>query len=104
MIGDADDVARPGFIDDLALLREEEDGVVHADHLAGARLFQLHAAAKAPRAEPQERHAVAMVRVHIGLHLEDEAGDLIFQWLNVARLRRLRPWRRREAAQRLKQT
>ena len=29
-----------------------------------------------PEHEPQESDAVAMLRVDIGLHLEDEAGDL----------------------------
>jgi hypothetical protein len=39
---------------------------------------QFHAALEAPRAEPHERHAVAMVRVHVGLHLEHETRHLIF--------------------------
>src|SRR5437868_5631226 len=103
MVRDADDVAWPGLIDDLALLSEKEDGVVHADHLAGAGLLQLHAAPKPPGTEAQERHAVAMVRVHIGLDFEDEAGDLVFRGLDLPRLRLLRPRRRRKATQRLKQ-
>ena len=43
--------------------------------LAGAGLLELHAAPEFARAQPQERDAVAMVRVHVGLDLEDEAGD-----------------------------
>ena len=38
-------------------------------------MLQLHAAPEPARAETQESDAVAMLRVDIGLHLEDEAGD-----------------------------
>ena len=45
--------------------------------LAGARLFQLHVAAEASGRQPQERHPVAVIGIHIGLDLEDKAGDFL---------------------------
>ncbi len=58
--------------------------------LAGARLFQLHVAAEFARSQAQERHPVAMVGVHIGLDLEDKAGDFLVAGLDVAAHRGLR--------------
>ncbi len=55
---------------------------------AGAGLLQLHAAPEFARAQAQERDAVAVVRVHVRLHLEDEAGDFLFGRMNDAPLRR----------------
>jgi hypothetical protein len=37
---------------------------------------QLHAALEGAGAQPHEGDAVAVLRVHIGLHLEDEAGHI----------------------------
>src|SRR3546814_1657394 len=75
VIGEADDVAGKGLVGQLPVLGEEENRAVHRDRLAGRRLEQLHAPLEAPRAEPHEGHAVAVLRVHVRLHLEDEAGD-----------------------------
>ena len=59
-------------------------GIVHADGLAGAGLLQLHAAAELARGQAQERHPVAVVGVHIGLDLEDKAGDFLVAGLHGA--------------------
>ena len=37
-----------------------------------------------PRTDPHERHAVAMVRIHVRLHFEDEACDLVVPGLDRA--------------------
>ena len=95
VVRDADDVARPGLLGELALLREEEDRAVDRDGLAGARLAQLHAAAEAARADAHERHPVAVVGVHVGLDLEHEARDRRLLRPDRAGLRRLRARRRR---------
>jgi hypothetical protein len=60
-----------------AVLRKEEHcGVLTAHRLAGARLSSsLHAPAEPPGADAQEGDAVAVVRVHVRLDLEDEAGE-----------------------------
>src|SRR6185437_11027663 len=60
VVGNADDVAGPGLVHRLALLREEQDRIVHADRFPRTRLDELHAAPKAARAEPEKRDAVAM--------------------------------------------
>ena len=77
VIGDADDVAGEGLLRQLALAGDEEHGIVDRDLLAAAHLRQLHAAPEAAGAEAQEGDPVAVVRVHVRLDLEDEAGDLV---------------------------
>ena len=90
VIGNADDVTRPRLVDRLPFLGEEQDGIVHAERLAGAGLFELHAAPESPRTQSQERDPVAMVRVHIGLHLEHEARHFFVRRKHNARARGLR--------------
>ena len=101
VVGDADDVARPRLVDDLAIAGEEQDGRVDRQDLAGAHLRELHAAAELAAAQPQEGDAVAVVGVHVGLDLEDEARDLGFGGLDRPRLGRLRARRRRPGGQRV---
>jgi hypothetical protein len=43
---------------------------------AGANVRELHAAAKVAGAQAHESHAIAVLRVHVGLHLEDEGRHL----------------------------
>ena len=88
VIGDADDVARTGLVGQLAVLREEQDRRVHRDRLAVPGRRQLHAAPERARAQPHEGDPVAMLRVHVGLHLEDEAGDLVAVGIDRRRARR----------------
>src|SRR6185437_15701795 len=104
VIGNAENIAGPRLLGEIALARQEEHRVLHAHEPAAARVLQLHAAAEAAGAEPQEGDAVAVLRVDIGLHLEDESRDLALAWLDRTRQRRLRTRRRRQlgnAAQQL---
>ena len=78
VVGHADDVARIGKIGNLAFFGEEEDRRGNGDLLAGTHMFQLHAALERARAQAHEGNPVAVLRVHVGLHLEDKAGDLVF--------------------------
>ena len=73
MIGDTDNVARKGLVGQFAVLREEEDRRMNGERLARAGWRQLHAAAELARNETHEGDAVAVHRVHVRLHLEDEA-------------------------------
>ena len=73
------------------------------NRLAGADLVQLHAAPELARAQPHERDAIAVHRVHVGLHLEDKAGDSAIIGRNGRGIGRLRTRRRREAGQRIDQ-
>src|SRR3546814_21010034 len=70
VVGNADDVARPGLLGHLAVARQEQHRVVHVDGLAAARMLQLGAALAVAGAQPQEGDAVAVVGVHVGLDLE----------------------------------
>ena len=99
VIGNADNVARPGLVHRLALGGEEQDGIVHPDGFAGAGLFQLHVAAKTSRRQTQKRHPVAVIGIHIGLDLEDKAADFVIGGLHRAPDRRLVARRRRMRGQ-----
>src|SRR6201984_3582710 len=76
VVGNADDVAGPGLLGEVALAGEEKHRRLHRHQAAGADVLKLHAALKAPRGEPYKGDAVAVLRVDIGLHLEDETGNL----------------------------
>src|SRR3546814_7240763 len=54
VVGNADDVARPGLLGQLAVARQEQHRVVHVDGLAAARMLQLGAALEVAGAQPQE--------------------------------------------------
>ena len=101
VVRDADDVAGEGLVGDGAVAGEEELRRREADRLAGAHELRLHAARQPPRADAHEGDAVAMVRVHVGLDLEDEAGHAVLVRRDEARVGRLRPRRRREFGERV---
>jgi hypothetical protein len=104
VIGNADDVARLGGVGDLAVLREEQDRRMDRDRLAQARRRQLHPALEGARNQPHEGDAVAVLRVHVGLHLEDEAGDFLARSGAISPcLARLRAGRRGIAGDRVDQ-
>ncbi len=77
MVRNADDVARIGLFGQFAVRGKEHDGGVHRQLLAGVLYLQLHAALEAARGHAEHGDAVAVVGVHIGLNLEDEAGDFV---------------------------
>jgi hypothetical protein len=103
VIGNADNVAGHRFVGQLAVVAEKEHRVGDADVLAGAHVAQLHAALERARRQAEERDAVAMVGVHVGLHLEHEAGDLRLAGIDRRRLGRLRPRLGRPGAERREQ-
>ena len=54
--------------------REKHQGL-HRHVSAGADVLQFHAALETARGEPHKGDAVAVLRVDVGLHLEDETGN-----------------------------
>src|SRR5688500_15155596 len=52
-----------------------------------------------PRTQADEGNAVAMLRIHVGLHFEDEAGHRTFAGVDAALFRLLGAWRGSELAQ-----
>ena len=78
VVGDADNIARPGFLRDFAILRHEKQRIVQHDLLAAADMRQLHAAFEMSGCQPEKGDAVAVLRIHIRLDLEDETGNLVF--------------------------
>ena len=87
-VDQADDVAGVGLLDGLALLAEHLVGVLGGERLAGRAVGDDHAPLEAARAHPQERDAVAVRRVHVGLHLEHEAGERGVERRGLCRRRR----------------
>ena len=71
--------------------------------LAGAHQLGLHAAAELARAQPRERDAVAVVRIHVGLDLEHEGAHARLGGLDLAQIAVLRARRRRELAEAFQQ-
>jgi hypothetical protein len=68
-------LARIGFLGERTVLREKEDRRLDGHGFERTLMDQLHAAGEFARADAGESDAVAMLRVHIRLHLEDKAGD-----------------------------
>src|SRR3546814_17798157 len=66
VVGNADDVARPGLLGQLAVARQEKHRVVHVDGLAAARMLQLGAAPEVDGDRPPVGDAVSVVGVHAG--------------------------------------
>ena len=56
---------------------------MNGDWLAKARRCQLHTAFEGSGAQPHECDAVTVLRIHIGLHLENEASDFFFGRINI---------------------
>src|SRR5579883_204572 len=99
----ADNIARIGFLGELAVLREEKLRRVERDILACADELCLHAAHQFARADAQKSNPVAMIWIHVRLDLENKTGHFRFMRVNGPRpcLECLR--RRRESLQRVDQ-
>jgi hypothetical protein len=72
-----------------------------AELLAGARQPRLHAALQLARTDACESDAVAVVRIHVRLDLEDEGRHLVLVGVDDARIRLLVARRGREIAKRV---
>ncbi len=103
MVRHADDVAAPGLVRGLAVLRQKQHRVRDRHRLAGAHMLELHAAPEMAGAQPQEGDTVPMLRVHVRLHLEHDAGDGFLARIHGAAFRRARARRRRVFLQALQQ-
>ena len=101
MIGDADHVAGERLLGQGAILGEEELRRRERDRLPRAHELRPHAALKLSRADAEECDAVAMIWIHVGLDLEDEAGHLALVRIDDAAGGGLRPRARREFGQRV---
>ena len=84
VVWNTDDIAGFRAVGNLAILREKQDWRMNRNRLAKPRRRQLHAAFECAGAQSHERDAVTVLRVHIGLHLENEAGDFFFRRINIA--------------------
>ena len=103
MIGNADNVAGPGLVGQFAITGQEQHRIVQVHHLAAAHMLQFHAALEVPRTKPEKGNAVAVIGVHVGLDLEDEAADLALAGFDLPIDGRLRARRRRQLAKSFQQ-
>jgi hypothetical protein len=103
VVWDADDVAGQRDIGEFTVLREKHDRRMDRNRLAKTRRSQFHAALERARDQPHERDPVAVLRVHVGLHLKDETADLVAPGRNFPGIGRLGARRRRIARNRLDQ-
>ena len=67
---------RETFVGLTAFVGEKRDRIAELDPSFVAHMQDFHAALESPRHNAQERHAVAVILVHVRLNLEDEAGEL----------------------------
>src|SRR5207247_1657338 len=72
---EADDVTRICLIHRLAFVAEKFVRARQAHLLLGARVMHRHVTLEFARTNTDERDAVAMLRVHICLYLEDEPRE-----------------------------
>src|SRR6185437_1486089 len=91
VVVEADDVAGVGLLRMLPLRRHEGQRIRHPHFLAEPRMIEPHAARVLARAQPQERDAVAMPRVHVGLDLEHEPRQRLLQRRHQPLARLARP-------------
>ena len=82
----ADDVARVGEVDDRFLFGHEGRRRGELELLAAAYVQVVMVALERPGADFQEGDAVAVVGVHVGVDLEDEARHLLLGRLHAPRL------------------
>jgi hypothetical protein len=78
VVGNANDVAGKGLVQQLAPLAQEAHHGVGAQLLAAAHHLQAHAALEVAAGHAHEGNAVAVRRVHVGLDLEHHAAELGF--------------------------
>ena len=72
----ADDVARIGVFNGFALIRHELLRLLELNHLVRAAVPDGHALGEHARTDAHEGQSVAVRRVHVGLNLEDETGEI----------------------------
>ena len=83
-VDQADDVAGERLLDGGALLAEHRLGVLRGERAPGGGVGEHHAALEAARADPHERHPVAVRAVHARLHLEHQPGQRRVQRARLA--------------------
>ncbi len=76
-IEQAHDVAGVRLVHDRAVIGHHSGAGGQLDLTAALHMVGLHAALELARADADEGDAVAMVLIHVGLDLEDKAGELL---------------------------
>src|SRR5262245_66282908 len=91
-IDKSNDVAGVSHLDRLALTAEEPVSPGGSDRLAEAAVRHDHVLREPTRTDADERHAIAMTRVHVRLNLEHESGEPFVGRVHDARIARAFLW------------
>jgi hypothetical protein len=102
-ISKADHIAGKGLVDRLTLARKQAMRASHADRPPQPRVVDEHVLGKSARADPQERHTIAMQRIHIRLNLEHKSGEAFAGGIDQPAVAGARAGRRRQAQQRIQE-
>src|SRR5690606_30918966 len=82
VIREPDDVACKRFLGDLPVLSQEQQRTDDLELSSAGDVSQLLAALEVTRDEPDERHTISVLRIHVRLDLEHEAADRLFLGLH----------------------
>src|SRR5262245_6870581 len=102
-IDQSNNVAGVSHLDRLALAAEEPVSPGGSDRLAETAVGHHHVLREPARTDADERHAIAMTRVHVRLNLEHESGEPLVGRLHDTRIARAFLWWRRDLDERLKE-
>ena len=102
-VDEADDVARVGDVDRLAVAAEEPVRARRPERLPQPAVGHHHVLREAAGAHADERDAIAMARIHVRLDLEHKAGEALVGRVHDPRIARARLRRRREVDERLEE-
>ena len=75
-IHDADHIARPRLFDRYSIARHELLRRGEANRFSTALMQHLHVGFEMPGHDAHERHAVAVLRIHVRLNLEHETREV----------------------------
>ena len=85
-IKDADDIACPGFRDDVAVIRHHLLRLGESGFLLSLYMPDFHIRIKVPGDDPHEGDPVSVILIHIRLDLEDEGGEIILLRIDQSRV------------------
>ena len=79
---EGENVAGVGGVEGLAILAEEFLSVGETDFFSAALVDDLHVSLEDAGDDADEDGAVSVAGVHVGLDLEDEAGEVVCVWVD----------------------
>src|SRR5690606_12067665 len=100
---DSHDISGPRFIYCLAVLRHKGGRIGESERPILPYMEIVAAAFELSRTHTHKRDPVSVLWVHVGVYLENKAGEPSFLWGDDARSGGPRLWRRRNSYERIEQ-